>query len=192
MTQQPNRWRAWWLAPVALVALAACGGGDSADGAVEESVHAPGTDSALRPANEVRGELAQQGVIGGDFVEIIDGQDQVLHVRIIDVKELQMEDGTYYEDLDPLVATVRIENRSSTDSDGLNFGLACDNVEGVTIFGDTTLDSYGQDLPAGSFVEGTMPLARPFGCEGARITATYPITYDGDDTTLSTGSWPLT
>ena len=155
-------------------------------------VQVPGTDSALRPANEVRGELAQQGMIGGDFVEIIDGQDQVLHVRIIDVKELQKEDGTYYEDLDPLVASVRIENRSSTDSEGLTFGLECDNVEGVSIFEDTTLDADGQDLPAGSFVEGTMPLARPFGCEGARIAATYFMTYDGDDTTLSTGSWPLT
>ena len=192
MTQHPDRWRARWLAPVALVALAACGGGDSADGTAEVSVQAPGADSALRPANEVRGELAQQGVIGGGFVQIIDGQDQALHVRITDVKELQMEDGTYYEDLDPLVATVRIENRTSTDSEGLNFGLECDNVEGGTIFEDTSLDSHGQDLPAGSFVEGTMPLARPFGCEGARIAATYPITFDGDDTTLSTGSWPLT
>jgi len=163
----------------------------TADGTAEESVQVPGTDSALRPANEVRGEHAQQGVIGGDFVQIIDGQDQVLHVRISDVQEEQL-DGVYYEELQPLVATVRIENRSSADSDGLSFGLACDNVEGVDIFGDTTLDSYGQDLPAGSFVEGTMSLARPFGCEGARITATYPITYDGDDTTLSTGSWPLT
>jgi hypothetical protein len=139
----------------------------------------------------VRGEQAQQGVIGGDFVQIIDGQDQVLHVRIIDVQEQQL-DGIYYENLQPLVTTVRIENRSSTDSKGLIFGLACDNLEGATIFGDTTLDSSVQDLPAGSFVEGTMSLGRPFGCEGARITAIYPMTWTDGDTTLSTGSWPLT
>jgi hypothetical protein len=128
--------------------------------------------------------------VGGDFLEVTGGPDDVLHVRIDDLRVLTANESGFDERT--VLATVRIENRLPSGSDGLIVRLECDNVDTYSLFGDSaTLDANYEPVAGDSFIEGTMLLPYPQDCVGARVEASHAIAFTGDDSARTAIGWKV-
>jgi hypothetical protein len=158
--------------------LSACG---PADGGTERT-----TSDSPDPVAAVSDAGLRE--VGGDFLEVVGGPDDVLHVRVDELRTLAANESGFDERT--VLATVRIENRLRSDSDGLMVTLACDNVDTVSLYGDVaTLDANFEPVAAESFVEGTMLLPYPQDCLGARVEATHAVAFTADDSAMIAIGW---
>jgi hypothetical protein len=158
--------------------LGACG---SADG---------GTERTTSESPDIVAAVNDSGLreVGGDFREVVGGPDDALHVRISELRTLVANESGFDERT--VLATVRIENRLGSDSDGLMVTLECDNFDTVSLYGDVaTLDANYEPVAAESFVEGTMLLPYPEDCVGARIEATHAVAFTADDSAMTAIGW---
>lgn len=145
--------------------LVACGD-DSTEGAAPDETT---TTGELRPAGDVNAEEEESQAVTGSIGEparlINDfGQDVIVVLRSVDV----IEDGDRGR---LLVVDVRAENATDGAQNAPEFELLCAG-ENMDFFGGTY---EWQEMPAGTFLEGTREFAYPETCSDPQLLATAMV-----------------
>jgi hypothetical protein len=136
-------------------------------------------DGELRPSDEVREEQAR-----ADALAITLGESFALGDLTVVVTSVELGNpDTAFEGETPIVVELRAENRSGEEQAPPDVDVFCLDGSTATSFGEGTFDQFEQ-LPNGSFEEGTVQLGVPGECEAPvvrissffdEVDADYPL-----------------